>query len=196
MACTTSQYPAQDVAAAFVAGQHAVPDQERERTGMIRNNAERNVVFGVDADLSEPVLKYLSDLSQKKLSLYWNRHRLTQMAKVTVHSIKSRFIERVHAAIETGDPVFVGSDHHNEFRREVVDPLMKLMTKEQRERTHLFTAKDGDHNYLRDPSKLRHAIVFSSPTIVYGIDMNWKGCLLYTSPSPRDRSLTRMPSSA
>ena len=134
-----------------------------------------DVVFGVDADLSEPVLKYLSDLSQKKLSLYWNRHRLTQTAKVTVHSIKSRFIERVHAAIETGDPVFVGSDHHNEFRREVVDPLMKLMTKEQRERTHLFTAKDGDHNYLRDPSKLRHAIVFSSPTIVYGIDMNWKG---------------------
>ena len=28
-----------------------------------------------------------------------------------------------------------------------------------------------------------------------GIDA-WMGCLLYTSPSPRDRSLSRMPSSA
>ena len=29
-----------------------------------------------------------------------------------------------------------------------------------------------------------------------GTKANVKGCLLYTSPSPRDRSLSRMPSSA
>ena len=29
-----------------------------------------------------------------------------------------------------------------------------------------------------------------------GLDANEQACLLYTSPSPRDRSLSRMPSSA
>ena len=32
--------------------------------------------------------------------------------------------------------------------------------------------------------------------IALGIHKNIKGCLLYTSPSPRDRLLSRMPSSA
>ena len=30
----------------------------------------------------------------------------------------------------------------------------------------------------------------------FQIDSRYDGCLLYTSPSPRDRSLSRMPSSA
>ena len=33
-------------------------------------------------------------------------------------------------------------------------------------------------------------------SIGYRYDVNLLPCLLYTSPSPRDRSLTRMPSSA
>ena len=31
--------------------------------------------------------------------------------------------------------------------------------------------------------------------LIAGLD-HWKGCLLYTSPSPRDRQKSRMPSSA
>ena len=32
--------------------------------------------------------------------------------------------------------------------------------------------------------------------MIFANDIKYKGCLLYTSPSPRDRSLSRMPSSA
>ena len=32
--------------------------------------------------------------------------------------------------------------------------------------------------------------------VVSGSDSGWKSCLLYTSPSPRDATLSRMPSSA
>ena len=35
-----------------------------------------------------------------------------------------------------------------------------------------------------------------SSTTVSGIDAEFKPCLLYTSPSPRDRTRSRMPSSA
>ena len=45
----------------------------------------------------------------------------------------------------------------------------------------------------------KHTVVIGRSHIVgrpISILMNNKGCLLYTSPSPRDRSLSRMPSSA
>ena len=32
--------------------------------------------------------------------------------------------------------------------------------------------------------------------LICGVDEAGRGCLLYTSPSPRDRELSRMPSSA
>ena len=32
--------------------------------------------------------------------------------------------------------------------------------------------------------------------LFYGLDKNFRTCLLYTSPSPRDRTRSRMPSSA
>ena len=34
------------------------------------------------------------------------------------------------------------------------------------------------------------------PSILDGIRIDYYGCLLYTSPSPRDRQKSRMPSSA
>ena len=41
---------------------------------------------------------------------------------------------------------------------------------------------------ISEPRNILHAAIGFSPVS--------KGCLLYTSPSPRDRSLSRMPSSA
>ena len=42
----------------------------------------------------------------------------------------------------------------------------------------------------------RASLLASLPTNAFGILALYDGCLLYTSPSPRDRSLSRMPSSA
>ena len=49
--------------------------------------------------------------------------------------------------------------------------------------------------YGHDPSKNRH----NGVGVYYfdeNLDINDMGCLLYTSPSPRDATLSRMPSSA
>ena len=43
-------------------------------------------------------------------------------------------------------------------------------------------------------TKLQEA--FKVPATEAAVLVNGKSCLLYTSPSPRDRSLSRMPSSA
>ena len=45
-----------------------------------------------------------------------------------------------------------------------------------------------------DPPLVLWSIGIKQPS--YDIFMNAKGCLLYTSPSPRDRTRSRMPSSA
>ena len=54
------------------------------------------------------------------------------------------------------------------------------------------------------PRMNKPAVFGSSPTAAGPADLpvmqddrvHWNGCLLYTSPSPRDRSVSRMPSSA
>ena len=58
------------------------------------------------------------------------------------------------------------------------------------------------YDRLRDPDILNRLLkrnVYMDIEIAY-LDVNWiyqyKFCLLYTSPSPRDRQKSRMPSSA
>ena len=47
---------------------------------------------------------------------------------------------------------------------------------------------------IKTPNKLRY--FYAKQPFTLGIDNNINCCLLYTSPSPRDRQKSRMPSSA
>ena len=60
------------------------------------------------------------------------------------------------------------------------------------------TAMTGFIEILSDPSYINQIITFTSSHVGnYGMSQDdYESCLLYTSPSPRDRSLSRMPSSA
>ena len=66
------------------------------------------------------------------------------------------------------------------------------------------TAMSGYQEIITDPSYASQIVAFTFPHIgnvgVNSADIETsntaKACLLYTSPSPRDRSLSRMPSSA
>ena len=58
--------------------------------------------------------------------------------------------------------------------------------------TNLLYGGDGD-GFARDPSLLPPP---ESPVDFKIVPANLKNCLLYTSPSPRDRTRYRMPSSA
>ena len=60
------------------------------------------------------------------------------------------------------------------------------------------TGMTGYQEILTDPSYARQIVTMTAPHIGnYGInDEDIESCLLYTSPSPRDRTRSRMPSSA
>ena len=45
-------------------------------------------------------------------------------------------------------------------------------------------------------SKALWLLLIGFALVVYGAFMWWRDCLLYTSPSPRDKRQSRMPSSA
>ena len=49
---------------------------------------------------------------------------------------------------------------------------------------------------LQKENRQRRALIAESPAVADTFLQRRKVCLLYTSPSPRDRSLSRMPSSA
>ena len=63
-----------------------------------------------------------------------------------------------------------------------------------RERTVIHQAKRFGVNSKRSKRVSEFALTFYDKT--QGILHDDKGCLLYTSPSPRDRQKSRMPSSA
>ena len=50
--------------------------------------------------------------------------------------------------------------------------------------------------YLGFPNAVGVGGAFLGTQMFYKISKKYSSCLLYTSPSPRDRSLSRMPSSA
>ena len=69
----------------------------------------------------------------------------------------------------------------------------------QNEGHQVFEAKDGEAGIDKAREKLPDLILLDLMLPgIQGLDVCRiiKSCLLYTSPSPRDRSLSRMPSSA
>ena len=57
-------------------------------------------------------------------------------------------------------------------------------------------AHDGQHDLVVSTPVLENVLDLARETIEPLEILNRKACLLYTSPSPRDRTRSRMPSSA
>ena len=53
--------------------------------------------------------------------------------------------------------------------------------------------EDYDQDFLANFSALNKVAISNNIEVIFGLS---PGCLLYTSPSPRDATLSRMPSSA
>ena len=56
--------------------------------------------------------------------------------------------------------------------------------------------KIAEETYMVDIRKVREFITYDRISIIPNLPEHYKGCLLYTSPSPRDKRQSRMPSSA
>ena len=54
----------------------------------------------------------------------------------------------------------------------------------------------SDRSLIKLDGKIYRGLTINNIPDEYNSWFNYKGCLLYTSPSPRDATLSRMPSSA
>ena len=83
-----------------------------------------------------------------------------------------------------------------EFKIEIVNPEKSFLIKEDVSEV-VVPAFEGEMGILKDHISI---ISFLKPGIIKILsksgDENYYVCLLYTSPSPRDRTRSRMPSSA
>ena len=59
-----------------------------------------------------------------------------------------------------------------------------------------MTQRDEGHNYRDSKNKAREYQRKQKYEAIINMVIRWLDCLLYTSPSPRDRQKSRMPSSA
>ena len=85
----------------------------------------------------------------------------------------------------------------NVFKVEIINPEKSFLSKEDVVEV-VVPAFEGDMGILKDHISI---ISFLKPGLVKVIDTTsgnetYYVCLLYTSPSPRDRTRSRMPSSA
>ena len=83
-----------------------------------------------------------------------------------------------------------------EFKVEIVNPEKSFLVKDDVSEV-VVPAFEGEMGILKDHISI---ISFLKPGIIKILsksgDENYYVCLLYTSPSPRDATLSRMPSSA
>ena len=93
----------------------------------------------------------------------------------------------------TGAAGFLGSHLCYKFiaKGYKVIAMDNLITGDKRNIEHLFKLEDFDF-YHHDVTKFVHV----AGEIDYILHFASPACLLYTSPSPRDRTRSRMPSSA
>ena len=81
----------------------------------------------------------------------------------------------------------------------VIGAVLKAVTSDRAAlmppQTHEIKGKTDTHTIFNHKGPALGTIMTTLPTLMMGLDPFW-GCLLYTSPSPRDGLLSRMPSSA
>ena len=92
------------------------------------------------------------------------------------------------------------STRENIFRDTLMDNLVYYIKKKYLHGHYIVlctarTLSDNDMDYLHDKGIPYHSII-SRPENCTTPDAEFKFCLLYTSPSPRDGTSSRMPSSA
>ena len=112
-------------------------------------------------------------------------------------------LERWHHVMKEGDMVALYDLLHPDCV--FISPVVHT-PQEGREITYAYLraankALSEDFQYVREVVQGNHAVLEFTVKVdgifVNGVDIiTFEGCLLYTSPSPRDRTRSRMPSSA
>ena len=139
--------------------------------------------FCVDADLSTSAIKFLANpcINPKPITLHWNRIQLTNKAPVNVFPDPEVFLRRLVETIEQEQPVYVCSNSYKLFERDIVEPIRRRFHPKQE--VFFFSSEDGARDLLRTPEKLRGAIICVTPTVLYGLDFNWKASVFgYYTP--------------
>ena len=184
MATPSSYLPEEDALTAVVCGSRApIPDPARAETCILIQAGEEIYIF----DTGGGSIENLNN---------WN----TPWEKV-----KAIFYTHLHS-----DHIFDIADFHQatwinggrESKQKVFGPVGVQMLTDGIELAYTkdYFFRNEHHGDTIAPLDAAgfdtHTVDLNSPILIDGSDLKITACLLYTSPSPRDRSLSRMPSSA
>ena len=132
-----------------------------------------SIVVAVDADLTASSANYFLKMCDKKVKLYWNEYKGT-LCPVVVQDTREKMINMIVDRIRKKKPIFVCSDSFTKFEKDVVIPVKNKLNEKELEKFMFFSSVDGDRNEFKKTSSWKDRFVFTTPTIVYGIDLNYK----------------------
>ena len=131
-------------------------------------------------------------------NVYYGEFMLHDCFVDGVATIKSGNDE-VAGFVEIAGTVLVdGTEHHNTLFRCELKYIKHYVEPKQAEETNLLSKINGMMQFIKRVSNARSVSILMSDDeqLTIRIESNKSACLLYTSPSPRDRTRSRMPSSA
>ena len=120
---------------------------------------------------------------------HWNTHENRHESTLTGSSVVERScVANSTHALAIHNPVYTGEDTHHESQSSVVYPIYDEVGQ-----AHLYQTSQPEESQIPFPYLVPQPSVGRAQANING---RYEICLLYTSPSPRDATLSRMPSSA
>lgn len=136
------------------------------------NNENCKLVMGVDANINDGTITFLKELSNKQIILYYNKFTIERKAPVNVYHNKINCVNNVIKFINNGEKVFLASNMNNEFKRQVVDVVIRNCNLTKND----YLLYSGDEGEKKIDTKLWQykKLIVATPSIIYGCDSNYK----------------------
>ena len=134
------------------------------------------MVIALDADINSACIKFLSRFATKEIELYNNTFESEKKCCVNKYSNKKIMIKKIIEIMEKNKNIFVCSNLKGKFEIEVLETVKEHFkdNKEVLKKIRPYSKDIGDRNDFKNPELLENYYVFCTPTIIYGLDLNYK----------------------
>lgn len=137
----------------------------------IINHPNCTLVIGVDANINQGTINFISSSFNKPIDLYINDYIKYRDTPIYHYENKFTLVKRAIKLLKEGETVYLCSNMNDDFKRDIVYPILKE-TEIKKENYLIYSGDEGERRIDTRLWKDKKLII-ATPTIIYGCDSNY-----------------------